>query len=212
MRFIKLLSLLLTFAAAALADGPRTIVFYGDSLTAGYGLDDSATQAFPGVIQQKIDEAGLGWRVVNAGLSGDTTSGGLRRIDWVLRRPADVFVLELGANDGLRGLPLELIRDNLNAIIDRVLAKNPATRVVLAGMRMPTSMGDYAPEFDALFPELARERGLVFIPFLLEGVGGVAELNLPDGIHPTAEGHRRVAETVWPVIEPLLNATPAARD
>ncbi|MFH1500080.1 MAG: arylesterase [Verrucomicrobiota bacterium] len=203
MRIIRVL-LLFVFGATLLAAAPRTVVFYGDSLTAGYGLDDAAGEAYPALIQKRIDDAGLDWRVVNAGLSGDTTSGGLRRLDWVLRRPADIFVLELGANDGLRGLPVEMVRQNLNAIIDRVLAKNPATKVMLAGMKMPVNMGDYARDFDAVFPEIARERDLPLIPFLLDGVGGVAALNLPDGIHPNVAGHRRVADNVWPVLAPLL--------
>lgn len=196
--------LLLALCGLTLNAAPRTVVFLGDSLTAGHGLDDAATEAYPALIQKRIEAAKLDWQVVNAGLSGDTTSGGLRRIDWVLRRPADIIVLELGANDGLRGLPLELVRANLGAIIDRVLAKNPSTVVVLVGMRMPVNMGDYATAFDALFPALAKERSLPFIPFLLDGVGGVPALNLPDGIHPNAAGHRRVADNVWPVLEPLL--------
>lgn len=195
---------LFILGATLVAAAPRTVVFYGDSLTAGYGLDNAASEAFPALIQKRIDDAGLAWRVVNAGLSGDTTSGGMRRLDWVLRQPADIFVLELGANDGLRGLPLDLVKKNLNAIIDRVRAKNPATVVVLTGMRMPVNMGDYAREFDAIFPEIARERGLPLIPFLLEGVGGLPSMNLPDGIHPNVAGHRRVADNVWPVLAPLL--------
>ncbi len=210
MRLLLLLKLFVVTSLIAAAE-PRMIVFYGDSLTAGYGLDDPATQAYPALIQAKIDEAGLDWKVLNAGLSGDTTSGGLRRLDWVLRRPADIFVLELGGNDGLRGLPLELVEKNLNAIIDRVQTKNPATSVVLTGMRMPVNMGTYATNFDAIFPKLAGQRDLAFIPFLLEGVGGIARLNLPDGIHPTAEGHQKVADTVWSVLAPLLQPATAKR-
>ena len=185
------------------ADKP--ILFFGDSLTAGYGLDDPAL-AFPGRIQEKIDAEKLPWRVINAGLSGETTAGGLRRLDWILRQPVDIFVLELGGNDGLRGLPPDVARNNLQAIIDRVRAKNPATRVVIAGMEMPTSMGaDYIASFRVIFPELAKKNGSTLIPFLLEGVGGDPKLNLPDGVHPTAEGHAIVAETVWKVIRPLLS-------
>ncbi len=183
---------------------PRTVLFFGDSLTAGYGLDDP-DHAFPGRIQKKIDAEKLPWRVINAGLSGETTAGGLRRLDWILRRPVDIFVLELGGNDGLRGLSPDVARANLQAIIDRVRAKNPATRIVIAGMEMPSSMGaDYTAAFRKIYPELAAKNAAVLIPFLLEGVGGDPELNLPDGVHPTARGHEIVAETVWKILRPLL--------
>lgn len=205
---LKLLSALLLSGLIASA-AQRTIIFYGDSLTAGYGLEDASTQAFPALIQAQIDAHGLDWKVVNAGLSGDTTSGGLRRLDWVLRQPVDIFVLELGGNDGLRGLPVDLIEKNLNTLIDRVLTKNPATKVMLTGMHMPTSMGHYATVFGAIFPRIAAQRDLVLVPHLLEGVGGVPALNLPDGIHPTAAGHRKVADTVWAVLAPLLQSSPA---
>ena len=194
----------MALAAVIHADERATILFYGDSLTAGYGLNDSTISAFPALIQNKIDDAELPYRVVNAGLSGETSAGGLRRINWVLRQPVDVFVLELGANDGLRGLPLDVLRNNLQQTIDRVLAKNPETQIVVAGMRMPTSMGEYAANFDALFAPLAEANNAALIPFLLEDVGGVPEMNLPDGIHPNIAGHQRVAETVWAVLEPLL--------
>ena len=184
---------------------PKTILFFGDSLTAGYGLDDDASQAFPGLIQQKLTAAGLPYRVINAGLSGETTAGGLRRINWVLRGPVDIFVLELGGNDGLRGLAPALAAQNLQALLDKVRAKNPNVKLVLAGMTMPASMGEaYTREFSAIFPALAAANQATLIPFLLEGVGGVPELNLPDGFHPTAAGHRIVAETVWRWLEPLL--------
>lgn len=184
---------------------PRTILFYGDSLTAGYGLDDPTVSAFPALIQAHIDEAELNYRVINAGLSGETSAGGLRRINWVLRQPVAVFVLELGANDGLRGLPLEVLHDNLQAIIDRVKAKNPAVKIVIAGMRMPTSMGEYAAAFDALYVPLAQANDATLIPFLLEDVGGVPALNLPDGIHPNPAGHALVARNVWLHLQPLLH-------
>jgi acyl-CoA thioesterase-1 len=183
----------------------KTILFFGDSLTAGYGLDDPATQAFPGLIQQKITTGGLPYRVVNSGLSGETTAGGLRRIDWVLRSPVDILVLELGGNDGLRGLSPSFAAKNLQTLIDKVRAKNPSVKLVLAGMTMPSSMGEaYAREFTAIFPALAQANGATLIPFLLEGVGGVPELNLPDGFHPTAAGHHLIAETVWRWLRPLL--------
>ena len=190
------------------APAVKTILFFGDSLTAGYGLDDPSL-AFPGRIQEKITAEKLPWRVINAGLSGETTAGGLRRLDWIMRQPVHIFVLELGGNDGLRGLSPDVARANLQGIIDRVRAKNPATHIVIAGMEMPTSMGaDYTTSFRAIYPDLAKKNDATLIPFLLEGVGGDPKLNLPDGVHPTAEGHARVAETVWKIIRPLLVATP----
>ncbi len=196
--------MLISGAVSAAAE-PRTVLFYGDSLSAGYGLEDPAGLSFPGLIQAKITEAGLPYRVVNAGLSGETTAGGLRRIDWILRQPIDVFVLELGGNDGLRGLPIATSRSNLVAIIERVRAKNPAVKVLLAGMQMPTSMGpDYTAAFAGMYPEIAQQHQVALIPFLLDGVGGIPSMNLPDGIHPNPEGHRRVAETVWTYLKPLL--------
>ncbi|HEX8426096.1 arylesterase [Hymenobacter sp.] len=189
--------------AAATPAGKQTILFFGNSLTAGYGVDPE--EAFPALIGQKIDSAGLGYTVVNAGLSGETTAGGRSRIGWVLRQPVSIFVLELGGNDGLRGLPLTDTRKNLQAIIDTVRARSPQTRIVLAGMQIPPNLGaDYATQFKALYGELARKNQLVLIPFLLEGVGGVVKLNQQDGIHPTAVGHRLVARTIWPVLQPLL--------
>jgi acyl-CoA thioesterase I len=198
--------MLILAAPDARANGGRgTILFLGDSLTAGYGLDDPIASSFPGLIQEKVAAAGLDYRVVNAGLSGETSAGGLRRIGWVLRQPIDIFVLELGGNDGLRGLPIATLRENLRRILDKVRAKNPGVRLMIAGMQMPRSMGRaYADEFAAVYPELAAEYDAVLIPFLLEGVGGVPTLNLPDGVHPTAEGHRRIAETVWQHLRPLL--------
>ncbi|GIV59088.1 arylesterase [Rhodocaloribacter litoris] len=183
----------------------RTILFLGDSITAGYGLDPS--QAFPARIQARIDSLGWPFRVVNAGLSGETSAGGLRRIDWLLQRPVDVLVLELGGNDGLRGIDPEVTKANLQAIIDKTRAAYPEARIILAGMQIPPNLGhDYTERFRQIYPELARENDLLLIPFLLEGVGGVPELNLPDGIHPTAEGHRIVAETVWQTLRPALEA------
>ncbi len=197
--------LALFLAEASSAAEPRTVLFFGDSLTAGYGLEDASTQAFPSLIQQKITDAGLPYHVINAGLSGETTAGGLRRIDWILRMPVEVFVLELGGNDGLRGLPVEASVKNLQGIIDKVRAKNPSVKVVVAGMKMPSNMGAYATEFASMYPALVRDNNAVLIPFLLEGVGGHSPLNQPDGIHPTAEGHKRIAETIWKTLGPLLN-------
>ena len=185
------------------AAAPKTIIFFGDSLTAGYGVDPD--EAFPGLVQQKITAAKLPWRVVNAGLSGETTAGGLRRLDWVLRQPVDIFVIELGGNDGLRGIAPAASRSNLQAMIDRIRTQQPHVTIVLAGMQLPPNLGrEHTREFAAMYPDLATANRLPLIPFLLDGVGGVPSLNLPDGIHPTAEGHEIVARTVWSVIQPLL--------
>jgi acyl-CoA thioesterase-1 len=192
-------------APAPVAATTRTIVFFGDSLTAGLGLDDPAEQAFPGVIQRKLAAAHRPWRVVNAGLSGETTSGGLRRVDWILRQPFDVFVLELGGNDGLRGIEPAVSRANLQGIIDRVRTKHPDAKILLAGLQMPPSLGpDYTRDFAAIYPELAEKNHVALIPSLLLGVGLSTELNQGDGIHPTAAGHAVVADTVWKYLEPLL--------
>jgi acyl-CoA thioesterase-1 len=190
---------------AAQTNAPKNILFLGDSLTAGYGLPDPVTQAYPALIQQKLDATSPGqWRAVNAGVSGDTTSGGLRRIDWVTRQPVAILVLALGSNDGLRGLDPDLVTRNLSAIAERVRVKNPEVRVLLLGQRMPTSMGDYAARFDGVFGALAEKNGWAFVPFLLEGVGGVREFNQADAIHPNEEGNRRMAETVWTGLAPLV--------
>lgn len=182
----------------------KTIVLFGNSLTAGYGLS-SPTQAFPALIQAKIDSLHLPYNVVNAGVSGETSSGGAARIDWILRQPLDVFVLELGANDGLRGIPIAETKKNLQQIIDHVRAKYPRAKLVLAGMQIPPNMGQtYATQFRAIYPELASKNNMTLIPFLLQGVGGVAKLNQEDGIHPTAEGARLVAQNVWQILQPLL--------
>lgn len=211
LRFL-FLALLTAFALSADAAADRgTVLIFGDSLTAGYGLDDPTTQAYPALLQEKVDAAGLPFRVINAGLSGETSAGGLRRIDWVMRQPVDVFVLELGGNDGLRGLPLATVKANLAAILDRVRAKNPDAALVVAGMRMPTSMGAYADAFFEIFAPLAAEYDATLIPFLLEGVGGDPAMNQADGIHPNIPGHVAVAETVWPIIEPVLRERAAAR-
>lgn len=181
----------------------KTLVFFGDSLTAGLGVDPD--EAYPAVIQRKLEAAGRPWRVVNAGLSGETTSGGLRRLDWVLRQPVDIFVLALGGNDGLRGISPEISQANLEAMVRRIQKQFPHVKVVLAGMQMPANMGaDYTKQFAAMYPAVAKETGVTLIPFLLEGVGGVPNLNQADGIHPNPEGHKIVAETVWRALQPLL--------
>lgn len=182
----------------------KTILFFGNSLTAGYGLDPS--ESFPSIIQQKIDSADFNYKTVNAGVSGETSAGGNARIDWILKQPVDVFVLELGANDGLRGVPVYETRKNLQAIIDKVKKKYPNAKLVLAGMQVPPNMGEeYSLKFRNLFPELAKKNNMTLIPFLLTGVGGVRELNQRDGIHPTAAGAKIVAQNVWSVIAPILD-------
>lgn len=182
----------------------RNILFFGNSLTAGYGVEP--TEAFPALIQEKIDSLNLPYRVINGGVSGETTTGGKQRIDFVLKQQrVDVFVLELGANDGLRGLPLAQTKENLQAIIDKVKEQYPNAKLVLTGMQIPPNMGPaYASGFRSLYPELARENNITLVPFLLEGVGGEAKLNQQDGIHPTAEGHEVVAENVWQELKGVL--------
>jgi acyl-CoA thioesterase-1 len=183
------------------------VVILGDSITAGYGLDDPAQQAYPMLLQRKIDAAGLPFTIVNAGVSGDTTASGLRRVDWVLAPGAAVLVVALGGNDGLRGIPPRQTAENLAAIIRHARAKVPGIAVVVAGMQMPESMGhEFAEQFKAVFPRVAMENNATLIPFLLEGVGGVAALNQPDRIHPTEEGQKRVATNVWAVLQQVLEA------
>ncbi len=179
------------------------ILFFGNSLTAGMGLDPE--EAFPAIIQEKIDSLGLEYEVVNAGLSGETTAAGRNRINWVLNQDVDIFVLELGANDGLRGVPLEETRKNLQAIINTVRAKNPETKIILTGMQIPPNMGnEYASGFRNIFPELAEKNDIYLVPFLLEDVGGIPDLNQADGIHPTAEGQEILANNVWEVLESIV--------
>jgi len=181
----------------------KTVVFLGDSLTAGLGVQP--TEAFPALVGEKIRAAGLPYQVENAGLSGDTSAGGLRRIDWLLQRRIDLLVLELGANDGLRGLDLKSMKANLQAIIDKTKAKNPQVKIVLAGMQVPPNLGaEYTAGFQRVFNELARENDATLIPFLLEGVGGHRELNQQDLIHPSPAGHRIIADLVWRTLEPIL--------
>jgi len=182
---------------------PKTILFYGDSLTAGYGL--SPEEAFPALVGKKLNANGKNCKIINAGLSGETSAGGLSRLDWVLRQPVDIFVLELGPNDGLRGLPLDQTEKNLQAIIDKVKTKNPKVRIVIAGMMVPPNMGpDYTTKFKNIFPALATKNKAALIPFLLDGVGGDAKLNQADGIHPNAQGHKIVSENVYKVVAPLI--------
>jgi acyl-CoA thioesterase-1 len=199
-RNLVLLAFALLFAQGALGG---TILFLGDSLTAGFGLEER--EAFPSLIKEKIEAEHLPFEVINAGVSGDTSAGGLRRLAWLLQRPIDIAVIELGANDGLRGLPVTAMKNNLQSIIDQLKTKNPAVKIVIAGMQMPPNLGtDYARDFDAAFGEVAKKNDAALIPFLLEGVGGHIDLNQPDQIHPTAAGHKIVAENVWRVLAPLL--------
>ncbi len=183
----------------------KNILFFGTSLTAGYGLDDPS-EAYPALIQDKIDSLGLPYQVINGGLSGETSADGLSRIDWLLKQSVDIFVLELGANDGLRGLPVQQTSANLQAIINKVKRKYPNALLVLEGMQMPPSMGaTYTKDFKEVFSDLAKKNDMVFVPFLLEGVGGVSKLNQEDGIHPTKEGEKILANNVWQKLEPVLH-------
>lgn len=186
------------------------LLFLGTSLTAGLGV--GGDRAFPALVQEKIDSVGLRYRVLNAGVSGETSAGGLRRIDWLLKEPVAVLVMELGANDGLRGQPPDALRANLQEIIDRTKRAHPDARVVIAGMEAPPNLGDrYTYAFRQVFVDVADDNDATLITFLLQGVAGVPELNQEDGIHPTAQGHRRMAETVWEVLEPVLREISSAR-
>jgi len=186
------------------ASSTKTVLFFGDSLTAGYGLDDQS-QAFPAVVQNKIDSVKLPYKIVNAGVSGETSAGGRGRINWILKQKVDVFVLELGANDGLRGIPVSETTENLQAIIDAVKTKYPDARLVMLGMLVPPNMGNiYAYSFRAIFPALAKKNKMALVPFLLKGVAGNPALNQKDGIHPTAEGAKIVGNNVWQVLQGVL--------
>lgn len=179
-----------------------TVVVLGDSITAGYGLD--ASESYPSLVQQQL--AGHDVRVINAGLSGDTTAGGLRRLDWLLKGKCDVLVVALGANDGLRGVPVTETASNLKAIISKTKGRFPNARIIVAGMLVPPNMGpDYSERYRAVFPDVANETGAKLLPFLLEGVAGIAALNQADGIHPTAAGQQKIAELLVPVLTETLN-------
>jgi acyl-CoA thioesterase I len=181
----------------------KVIICYGNSLTAGLGVQPD--QAFPALLENKIKKFGKDYRVINAGVSGETSADGLTRIDWILNQTADIFILELGGNDGLRGLPPNQTKSNLQAIIDKVKLTNPKTKIVIAGMMVPPNMGEfYSNDFIKIFPDLARINKLLLIPFLLENVGGNPDLNQADGIHPTPAGHKIVAENVFKVIKGIL--------
>ena len=199
-KYILFIAMALFLQASA---NPKVVLFFGDSLTAGYGL--SPEQAFPALVEKNCSQNGTPCKAINAGLSGETSAGGLSRIDWVLRQPIDVFVLELGANDGLRGLPLDQTKQNLQAIIDKVKTKYPLTKIVIAGMMVPPNLGpEYTADFKKIFPELAKKNNATLIPFLLKDVAGYEKRNQGDGIHPNQEGHKIVAKTVYDVLSPLL--------
>lgn len=181
----------------------QNILFFGTSLTAGYGVDNN--EAYPALIQKKIDSLDLPYKVINGGLSGETSAAGKNRIDWLLKQPISIFVLELGANDGLRGLSLTETKANLQAVIDKVKKKYPQAKMVMLGMQMPPNLGaKYTSDFRAIFSDLASKNSMVYVPFLLEGVGGVSKLNQQDGIHPTAEGHKILAQNVWSKLQGQL--------
>lgn len=191
--------------AKADAAATKTILFFGDSLTAGYGLDDPA-DAFPGVISKRIDSLKLPYKVVNAGVSGETSAGGNGRIDWTLKQKVDIFILELGANDGLRGISPTETAKNLQSIVDKVKAKYPDAKLVMLGMQVPPNMGaDYVNKFKDVFPTIATKNKMVLVPFLLQGVGGHPDLNQADGIHPTEKGAKIVAGNVWAVLKGELD-------
>jgi acyl-CoA thioesterase-1 len=182
---------------------PKRIVCFGNSITAGYGVDPM--EAFPSLIEKRIRDMGKDYKVINAGLSGETSAGGLTRINWILKQPVDIFILELGGNDGLRGLPLDQTRSNLQGIINKVKIRYPKAKIVVAGMMVPPNMGEsYSIGFTKIYTDLAKKNHCILIPFLLEGVGGNPELNQADGIHPTPKGHMIVAETVIKAIRKLL--------
>ena len=185
----------------------KHVLFFGDSLTAGYGLTDASKESFPALIQQKINAANLPYQVTNAGISGDTSAGGLARIDYWTSRTVDVFVLELGINDVMRGVPVASTLKNLQSIIEKVKARYPSAKLALMGMQLPGFIpGTMATEFHTLFSKLAATYPMAFVPFFLEGVMGVSHLNLQDGLHPSAKGYQVIADKVWPVIKPLLTA------
>ncbi|MEX2602109.1 MAG: arylesterase [Balneolaceae bacterium] len=203
-----LLSVFLHFPHSGLAGAqPVTVMFFGDSITAGNGLEQE--EAYPALIQARADSAGIPLTVINAGVSGETSAGGMRRVDWVFQRAIDIFVLELGGNDGLRGINPDVTKSNLQGIINRVRELSPETDILLTGMEAPPNMGeDYTNRFREIFPELAVENELSFMPFILEGVAGDPDLNQADGIHPTAEGHSVIAENLWEYLQELLPASP----
>lgn len=193
-----------TLSVPSPAAAKGVVLAVGTSLTAGYGLPDPDL-AYPGLLEKRVEAAGLSYRVVNAGVSGETSAGALRRMDWLLRQKVDVFVLETGANDALRGQDPDATRANIDAILTRATAQSPPARLVVLGMKAPPNFGSaYGKRFDAIYPEVARKHGAVLVPFVLEGVAGITRLNQADGIHPTEEGQRMMADLVWAAVRPLL--------
>jgi acyl-CoA thioesterase-1 len=187
------------------ADGRRTVLFIGTSLTAGLGLDPE--DAYPRLVQRLADSAGLDYEFVNAGLSGETSAGALRRVDWLLRGDADVIVVETGANDGLRGLDVDSTAANIRAVVRKVKTARPSAVILLAQMEAPPNLGErYTGAFRRMFQTVARDEGVILLPFLLEGVAGVPRLNQPDGIHPNEDGEEIVAANVWRALRPVLES------
>ncbi|WP_339610149.1 arylesterase [uncultured Roseivirga sp.] len=197
---LSILTFIVAFWISPNSQEKKKIIFFGDSITAGYGI--SLEEAFPNLIQKKIDSLGLNYEVINAGLSGEASAGGLDRIDWILQGKPDIFVLELGGNDGLRGLSIQETEANLKAMIDKVRQAKPSTKILLAGMQIPPNLGqEYTESFRKVFAKVAKDKKVDLIPFLLENVGGEEDLNQSDGIHPNHAGHKIVAETVWMYLE-----------
>lgn len=203
MKMKRLLLLFLLFSTSIIAQEKKNILIFGDSIAAGYGIEPN--QAFPALIQNRIDSLGLNYEVINGGLSGETSAGGLRRINWVLQRQVDLMVLELGGNDGLRGIDLSSTKENLQKIVDRALANNPNMEILIAGMQVPPNLGiEYTREFQSLYPDLAEKNNLPLIPLILDKVGGRDEYMQPDQIHPNIAGHKIVADIVWESLYPFL--------
>lgn len=195
--------ILLTAQTGQSQSGNQSILFFGDSITAGYGIEQD--QAFPALIQQKIDSLGWNFSVRNGGLSGETSAGGVRRIDWMLQKEVDVFVLELGGNDGLRGIDMKSTEQNLQEIIDKVQKKYPDAAIILAGMQVPPNLGnEYTRQFKNIYPRLSQSNGIPLIPALMENVGGKSNLMQADGLHPTVRGHKLIADTIWKTLKPIL--------
>lgn len=198
-----ILAILMVAITNVTGQDKKTILIFGDSITAGYGVEPQ--QAFPALIQNRIDSMGLNYTVINGGLSGETSAGGLRRIDWVLQRKVDVMILELGGNDGLRGIELSSTKENLQKIIDKAQVKYPKIKILIAGMQVPPNLGtDYTNEFQTIYPSLAKENSIPLIPMILDKVGGNTNLMQSDQIHPNIEGHKVVAEEIWKALQPLL--------
>lgn len=201
-KVIVLCAFLIVFNTSSVF-GQKNILIFGDSITSGYGLTEE--QAYPALIQDRIDSLGMDHNVINAGLSGETTAGGARRVDWILQQEVDIFLLGLGGNDGLRGIDPSNTKKNLITIIEKVREKDPDIDIILAGMEAPPNLGpQYTSEFRSVFSEVASEKDVTFMPFLLKDVAGIEELNQTDGIHPTAEGQQIIADNIWEYLEPLL--------